>query len=151
VSREAIPTWFFALTVVQDGDRFLLVHERQHGQLWYLPAGRVEPGEALVAAACRETLEETGVSIRITGIVRIEHSPRADSTRVRVIFAGVPVGDTRPKSVPDEESLGEELRRYPLRGQEVQDLLRYVAGGGPVYPLELLRCEGAPYSPSNRS
>ena len=40
--REAIPTWFFAIVVVRRGDRFLLVHERKHGQLWYLPAGRVE-------------------------------------------------------------------------------------------------------------
>jgi phosphatase NudJ len=42
MSREPIPTWYFALVVVVSGDRFLRVHERKHGQLWYLPAGRVE-------------------------------------------------------------------------------------------------------------
>ena len=106
MSRDPIPTWFFALTVVRRGQHFLLVHERKHGQLWYLPAGRAEPGEDLIAAACRETLEETGISIRLTGIIRIEHSPRPDSARVRVIFVGEPINDTQPKSVPDEESLG---------------------------------------------
>ena len=105
--RESIPTWFFALAVVRYDERFLLVHERNHGELWYLPAGRAERGEDLIAAACRETLEETGVSIRLTGIIRIEHTPRPDSARVRVIFAGVPVADTRTKSIPDAESLAQ--------------------------------------------
>jgi 8-oxo-dGTP pyrophosphatase MutT (NUDIX family) len=151
MSRDPIPTWFFALTVVRQGNRFLLVHERKHGQLWYLPAGRAELGENLIAAACRETLEETGISIRLTGIIRIEHSPRPDSARVRVIFVGEPVDDSQPKSIPDEESLGAawvtltELSRYPLRGREVEDLLHYVAADGPVYPLSLLQREGMPH------
>jgi len=39
--REPIQTWYFALVVVRLQHRFLLVHERKHGQKWYLPAGRV--------------------------------------------------------------------------------------------------------------
>ena len=105
MSREPIPTWYFALAVVRRGDRFLLVHEHKHGQLWHLLAGRAEPGEDLVAAACRETLEEAGISIRVTGIIRVEHSPRPGSSRVRVIFAAEPIDDAEPKSIPDEESL----------------------------------------------
>ncbi len=60
--RKSIPTWFFVLAAVRRANRFLLVHERKHGQLWYLPAGRVEPGENFVAAVQRETLEEAGIS-----------------------------------------------------------------------------------------
>jgi phosphatase NudJ len=151
LGREAIPTWFFALAVVRDCERFLLVHERTHRELWYLPAGRAERGEDLITAACRETLEETGVNIRLTGIIRIEHTPRPDSARVRVIFVGAPVADSRPKSLPDAESLGaawvtlDELASYPLRGREVEDVLRHVAAGGTVYPLSLLQREGMPY------
>jgi 8-oxo-dGTP pyrophosphatase MutT (NUDIX family) len=150
VAREAIPTWFFALVVVHHDGRFLLVHERKHGQLWYLPAGRVEPGETLAAAACREALEETGVAIRLTGLLRVEHSPMPGGARVRAIFLGEPAGDPRPKSAPDAESLGAawvsmaELPDYPLRGQEVADALRYVASGGAVYPLRVLQPEGTP-------
>src|SRR5262249_19177094 len=62
--REPIPTWFFALVVVRKGNQFLVVHERKHGQLWYLPAGRAELGETLLEAARRETLEETGLEGR---------------------------------------------------------------------------------------
>jgi phosphatase NudJ len=152
VSREPIPTWYFALVVVRRGDRCLLVHERKHGQMWYLPAGRVEPGETLMAAACRETLEETGVPIRLTGVIRVEHTMALGGVRVRVIFLGEPIDDTPPKTTPDDESLEaawvsiDDLPRYPLRGAEVEQAMRYVAHGGRVHPLDLLQEEGSPYS-----
>lgn len=150
--REAIPTWCFSLVVVRLGHRFLLVHERKHGQLWYLPAGRVEPGETYAEAAHRETLEETGVPIVLDGILRFEHSPLPDgSARCRVIFLGHPADDTPPRRTPDEESLGAawvtlaELGGpdYPLRGEEVRELFQHVAAGGAVYPLRILTQEGA--------
>ena len=61
--REPIPTWCYALVVVRRGERFLLVHESSHGQLWYLPAGRVEPGETFrtsVRLSVHPPSEETG-------------------------------------------------------------------------------------------
>ncbi len=152
MTREGIPTWFFVLVVVRSGDRFLLVHERKHGQGYYLPAGRVEPGETLVEAAKRETMEEAGIPIDIEGVLRVEHSPRPGGwARMRVIFVARPHDDTPPKTIPDEESLGagwfrvEELDRLSLRGDEVQRILTHVARGGRVYPRELLTFEGAPF------
>lgn len=152
--RVAIPTWFFAVVVVRKGDRFLLVHERKHGQLWYLPAGRVEPGESFFDAAVRETLEETGVPVRLDGVIRVEHSPSPDgSMRVRVIFTAHPIDDRPPRTTPDEESLGaawvsmDELKRHPLRGNDVVELFRYVAGGGVVSPLSAVAFESDPLPP----
>ena len=151
MSRAPIPTWCFALVVVRRDDRFLLVHERQHGQLWYLPAGRVEPGESFISAAERETLEESGVRVQLDGIVRVEHSPRGTNARLRIIFTAHPIGDPTPKSEPDEESLEatwvtvDGLGDYPLRGDEVAEIFRYVAGGGIVHPLTLLQPEGTPF------
>jgi phosphatase NudJ len=151
MAREPIPTWYFAVVVVRRGDRFLIVHECKHGQLWYLPAGRVEPGETFEAAARRETLEETGIPIRVVGVLRVEHSPRPSATRLRVVFLAEPIDDTPPKSVPDEESVEaawvnlKELAGYPLRGAEVQELFAYVAAGGPVYPVSILQPEGMPF------
>jgi phosphatase NudJ len=151
MAREPIPAWCFALVVVRRGDHFLLVHERKHGQLWYLPAGRVEPGETFADAAVRETLEETGVPVRLAGVLRVEHTPSRFGARFRVVFLAEPVDDTPPKSVPDEESLGAawvtlgDLAKYPLRGDEVRELFEYVATGGAVYPVSLLQAEGLPF------
>src|SRR3978361_2225007 len=106
MAREPIPTWFFSVVLVRFGRRYLLVHERKHGQLWYLPAGRVEPGETFAAAAVRETLEETGVPVRLPGLIRVEHLPGPVGARVRVVYVAEPTSDVPPKSVPDRESLG---------------------------------------------
>lgn len=153
MSKEPIPTWFFVLVVVRRGDRFLLVQERKHGQSWYLPAGRVEPEEDFATAARRETLEESGVSVELEGIVRIEHSPRpGGGSRVRVIFVARALGAAEPKQQPDEHSLGaawytlDEIRALPLRGAEVADLLAFVAAGAPIHPLSLITVEDAPFA-----
>lgn len=151
--RPPIPTWAFVLVIVRSGDRFLLIHESRHGNGWYLPAGRVEPGEPFAAAAVRETREETGVPVVLDGIVRIEHTPNAaaGTARLRVIFAAHPQDDTPPKRVADSESLEadwftrEQARELPLRGTEILGMLRYVAEGGPIYPLSLIDLEGLPF------
>jgi len=150
MAGEPIPTWCFSLAIVRLGHRFLIVQERKHGQRWYLPAGRVEPGESFVDAAKRETLEEAGVPIAIDGVLRVEHTPHPDGTaRSRVIFLAHPVDDRPPKSEPDRESLGarwvtlEELDQLDLRGDEVRDLFSRVASGAPVYPLSVLALESA--------
>src|ERR1044071_4406622 len=125
MAREPIPTYCFAVVVVRRGDQFLLAHECKHGQLWYVPAGGVEPGETFMVAARRETMEETSVPVKIVGILRVEHSPMPTAARLRVVFLAEPIDDTPPKSVPDDESLEaawvrlEELGSYPLRGEEV--------------------------------
>lgn len=151
MAREPIPTWYFALVVVHRAGRFLLVQERRPPHDWYLPAGRVEPGETLLQAAHRETREEAGIPIAVEGLLRMEHTPRGDGTaRCRAIFVASPADDTPLKSEPDDESLGaawvslEDLSHYPLRGDEVRECLEYVANGGPVYPLHVLVPEGAP-------
>ncbi len=148
MSREAIPTWFFAVVIVQKDDKFLLVHERKHGQKWYLPAGRVEPRETFVQAALRETLEELGVPVIIEGIYQIQHTPMFDgSARVRIILTARPQDETPPKTIPDDESLEaawmtlEEMEQIELRGDEVIKLCVSIANGASIYPLELIVTE----------
>lgn len=151
LARDPIPTWFFVVVVVRKGDQYLLVHERKHGQLWYLPAGRVEAGEQLEPAALRETLEESGVPVRLSGVLRVEHTALHSFSRVRVIYLAEPISDVAPKSTPDEESLGaawvrlNELDKYPLRGEDVRDLIQYVDSGGSIHSLDVLGLEGSPF------
>ncbi|MFO0827721.1 MAG: NUDIX domain-containing protein [Phycisphaerales bacterium] len=152
MARDPIPTWCFVLVAVRLGHRWLLVHEAKAEQLWFLPAGRVEPGESIVAAAKRETLEEAGIAVEPHGLVRVEHAPRPDGTaRLRVILLAHPVDDTPPKRVADAESLRaawftlEEMRSLPLRGGEVLRLFTYLSGDPVIAPLSLLASEGEPF------
>jgi ADP-ribose pyrophosphatase YjhB (NUDIX family) len=58
----------------KDG-KYLLVQERQPSafELWNLPAGHVDKGEELEAAAVREAKEETGFDVRIIKELAIYH------------------------------------------------------------------------------
>lgn len=152
MSKKSIETWMFVLAVVRRGNRFLLVQERQHGQPWYLPAGRVEHGETFEEAIVRETLEEAGIPINIDGILRIEHTPYDEgSARLRVIFLASPSDDTPPKSQPDEETLGarwftiEEIEEagLELRSDVLIPFFEQVrAGSLPLIPKSTLAREG---------
>lgn len=58
-------------TVVFDGERYLLVEEVAEAGTPVLnqPAGHLEPGESLVQAAVRETLEESGWHVTIEALL----------------------------------------------------------------------------------
>jgi ADP-ribose pyrophosphatase YjhB (NUDIX family) len=103
---EALPLYAFALVVCQrkSDQRFLVVQESGSMGFW-LPGGRVEVGEQLDKAAERETLEEAGVKIRITGVLKIEFTPRNDINRLRIIFFAEPFDENNcePKTIPDYE------------------------------------------------
>lgn len=145
--REPIPTHAFSLVLVKNGRRFLLVHERKHGG-WYVPAGRVEPGETFQHAALRETREEAGIDVVLEGVLKLEQRPGPSFLRLRAIFLARPKDDTPPKSVADEHTLEagwfslEEARQLSLRGDEVEELLSSVLDGTAVVaPMALLGLE----------
>ncbi len=148
MSRQPIPLHPYSLVVVRrDDGRFLLMQEKNDEQGWYLPAGRVDPGERFEAAAVRETLEETGVPVRLTGLLRIEHDLQKPSgaARLRMLFVAVPVDDTPPKTHEDEHSLRagwftlDEVRALkPLRHVEALQWCERVAAGAVVAPLSVL-------------
>jgi 8-oxo-dGTP pyrophosphatase MutT (NUDIX family) len=83
-------------TVIERDGRYLLVEERDKtsGRLVFnQPAGHLEPGESLAAAALRETLEETGWEIALQGLLGMALY-RAQSNGVtyfRTTFLGEPL------------------------------------------------------------
>lgn len=81
-----------AVTVFAQDDegRVLLIH-RSDNDLWSLPGGAQEVGEDIRGTAVRETREETGVEVKVTGLVGIYSNPNHvvayDNGEVRQQFA----------------------------------------------------------------
>lgn len=60
---------------VQRDGKILLIQRSDNGN-WSMPGGAQDPGESLTRTAVRETLEESGVHVRVTGLVGIFTDPR---------------------------------------------------------------------------
>jgi ADP-ribose pyrophosphatase YjhB (NUDIX family) len=83
------PAVTVATLVVRD-DRFLLVEEEtRDGLCLNQPAGHVEGGETLAAAAVRETLEESAWHVEPDSLVGVYtwRSPGSGVTYLRIAFA----------------------------------------------------------------
>ncbi|MDQ2916672.1 MAG: NUDIX hydrolase [Casimicrobiaceae bacterium] len=79
-------------TIIERDDRFLVIEEETRaGVRLNQPAGHVEAGESLAAAAARETLEEAAWRVNPTALVGVYQwqSPR-NGTYVRFTFAAEP-------------------------------------------------------------
>jgi 8-oxo-dGTP pyrophosphatase MutT (NUDIX family) len=133
--------------VVPDDGRFLFVEERVRGALVVnQPAGHLDPGESLVEAAVRETLEETGWRIEVTALVAVYHWPDPPDRKpvLRFTFAARPLGHdpdlpldagiVRPLWLtPADLVEGQHRLRSPLVERSVRDFLAGVRA-----PLSLL-------------
>src|SRR3954471_1957723 len=87
-ATAVVPSGFVA--VRGRGGRRLLVRRCDSGT-WEMPGGRVDVGETAVDAAVRETAEEAGVQVLITGIAGLftdaGHVVRSPDGEVRQQFA----------------------------------------------------------------
>jgi len=141
-----------ATVVIGDG-RVLCVEERVEGRLVLnQPAGHLEPDESLVEAAVRETLEETGWTVELTGFVGAYQwtaPPRpseADGRHfLRFAFVARPVSHDPARTLDDgiERAIwltpaelrdAAERHRSPLVWKVVADCL-----AGQRFPLALLQ------------
>ncbi|HKE17087.1 MAG TPA: NUDIX domain-containing protein [Kofleriaceae bacterium] len=142
-------TTLVVLTVIRHEGRYLLVEERDG--TFYLPAGRVEPGENLMAAAVRETAEEAGVAIGLTGILGFDHAWRDGPPArmvLRFVFVGYLALATSPKTRPDRHSRGarwvarDEIARLPLRHPEVTSWVDRFERGPALLPCAAYGWDG---------
>ena len=136
-----------ATVVVADG-RLLCVEERANGRLVLnQPAGHLEPDESLQDAALRETREETGWDVRLTGFVGAYQwkAPETGRHYLRMAFAAEPVRHDPARTLDDgiiravwmtpQELLdARDRHRSPLVWQVVSDHL-----ASHRFPLSLLR------------
>ncbi|MBC7599779.1 MAG: NUDIX hydrolase [Polaromonas sp.] len=155
------PSVTVAAIIERDG-KFLLVEEHtQDGLRLNNPAGHLDPGESLLQACARETLEETAFHFTPGALVGIYMSrfERAlpgqdeslDITYLRFAFRGelgVQVaGQALDEGIvrtlwltPDEIRACAHLHRSPLLLKCMEDYL-----AGKTYPLDLITTDGSVY------
>ena len=131
------------------GGRYLLVKEKIDGEVVYnQPAGHLEPGETLIEAVVRETMEETLHPFKPTSLLGVYRHEVRHMTFIRFLFRGetgeAVDGDLDPDIISAEwmsydELIGcREQHRTPMVLQCVEDARR-----GEGYPLDVLSREFA--------
>lgn len=138
--------------VIERAGKFLLVEEISDGRrVLNQPAGHLDPGESLIEACVRETLEETAYAFEPTSLVAIYrwHYAPADNTFLRFAFAGT-IGSVDAARKLDTEIVAThwlsreeiaarpEMHRSPLVMRCVDDYL-----AGRRYPLDVFSTEFA--------
>lgn len=144
-------TWFAHVTVATVTvveDRYLMVYEHTDaGPAYNQPAGHLEENESLQDAAIRETFEETGWQVSLTGVlgVHVYKAPANGVTYVRVTFVAEPSAPPTPDATLDTgiiEALWLSYddileRQSQLRSPLVlADIKRY--RNGQISPLDLI-------------
>jgi ADP-ribose pyrophosphatase YjhB (NUDIX family) len=81
-----------AVNVAVIHENKILLTQREDFETWILPSGGVEDGESLAQAAIRETKEETGLDVELTGLVGV-YSRLGNMYPVHaVLFSAKPIG-----------------------------------------------------------
>jgi ADP-ribose pyrophosphatase YjhB (NUDIX family) len=88
------------VVVENDKGEILMIRRTDNGN-WALPGGAIDLGESVTQAAMRETKEETGIDVEITGLVGIYSDPKhvihyTSNDEVRqefsIVLTGNPLG-----------------------------------------------------------
>ncbi len=144
--------WKPAVTVaavIEHEGRFLLVEElTPEGLRWNQPAGHLEPRESLLAAVCREVLEETAHEFQPTGFLGSYLAPGPQETFLRFALVGtVGLALDRPLDAPIQRAFWADLAtlqahpermRSPLVMRCINDYLQVQQHGTPLLPLSAL-------------
>ncbi|MEZ5573235.1 MAG: NUDIX hydrolase [Halioglobus sp.] len=136
--------------VIERNGKYLMVEEADKvtGDLVFnQPAGHLEEAETLLEAALRETMEETGWQVELTGVLSIalHTAPKLGITYYRTTFLGTPLHRVEnAKLDPDihavhwlsyEEIIARSARmRSPLALAVIERHRQ-----GVCYPLELVQ------------
>lgn len=109
------------MAVVVNGGRLLLIRRSApEGDLvWALPGGGVEPGETVGQAAVRETLEETGLTVKVVEELGERVHPDT-GRRIAYVACTVLAGTARAASPREVSAVvwagPDEIPQYVPRG-----------------------------------
>ena len=75
VGKTAVLAPGASAIIFDDARKKVLLTRRTDNGRWCLPGGGMDPGESAAETCVRETLEETGLEVRVTRLVGIYTSP----------------------------------------------------------------------------
>lgn len=133
--------------IIKKDEKYLLVQESHAGRkgLWNVPSGHSDPNELLTETAVRETKEETGLDVELTGICQIGSHRLPDESFALIMFTTRIIGgelissneeilQTKWFSYDEIIALGDQLRS--------KERILHAIGNvehGLVAPLDLLK------------
>lgn len=132
--------------VVEKDNKILMVQEGLdfcYGQ-WNFPAGHVDEFENITDAAIREVKEETGLDVKLKGVLPICETELRDETHIIVRFVAEVIGgkiefdtaeilDVKWVDIADIEKMTDkELRNYEVGKNIIRDYIE-----NKIYPLEI--------------
>ncbi len=119
--------FILALGLIEEGENVLLVLNRWPiGEVWSLPGGRLEPGEALTDCVVREVQEETGLlvaPVELACVIDAHNKVHDQHFLVHVFSCRVVTGKVRVS--PDDEYV------VDARWVRREDVARYITW--PIY------------------
>lgn len=138
--------YIIAVGLVEDEDQVALVLNRWPaiGDVWSLPGGRLELGEALTEAVVREVQEETGLLVAPVELIYTldSHNQEFDTHFLTHVFSCRVVAGTLRAPENDEFVIGatwvkrDEVARYITWPTYRDPLLAYLAGHEKRYWLD---------------
>ena len=141
-------------TVVRRDSRVLMVRQTPShslGPVWTIPWGVAQAGESPTLAASRETLEESGVTIDIVGLIGMQELPDPWAGTLALIFLGRHVaGEPKPDGVETDAASYMTLDELRLSNDRFEPwshwLVQAVLAGSDFCLLPMI---GNPFHPSS--
>ncbi|SFN47961.1 ADP-ribose pyrophosphatase YjhB, NUDIX family [Actinomadura madurae] len=109
--------------VVENDKGEILMIRRTDNDNWALPGGAIDLGESVTQAAIRETKEETGIDVEITGLLGIYSDPKhvihyTSNNEVRQEFSILLTASPKSKELRSSDESREVLWISPGEGME---------------------------------
>ena len=110
VPRNPFPT--VDIVLYRAGHGVLLIERRNPPHGWALPGGFIDYGESAEQAAVREALEETGLAVRLAGLLGVYSDPDRDPRfhTLSVVYEATADQDATPCAGDDAKN----ARFFPL-------------------------------------